>query len=538
MIRINQLKISIDHTEADLKNEVIKKLGVKPNCIININILRRSVDARKHEDLKYIYSLDVEVLEEQKVLNYKHNKKSPDIMESTTVEYKYSITGTKKSLHRPVIIGSGPAGLFCGYFLALNGYQPIIIERGEKVEDRIKTIQNFWDNGVLDSESNVQFGEGGAGTFSDGKLNTLVKDTYGRIRKVLEIFVEYGAPSDILYLNKPHIGTDYLRMVIKNLRNRIIELGGEVRYKTKLTDIILTEQNKVTKIKVEKNCKEEIIDCDILILAIGHSARDTFYMLNSKGINMEAKSFAVGLRIEHEQELINKAQYGIYSDRLSAADYKLTHQCNNGRNVYTFCMCPGGFIVNASSEENKLTINGMSNYKRDEKNANSAVIVSVNPKDFESETNDSSVLSGISFQRKFETLAYQTAQGKVPVQLFGDLLKNKKSDTIGRIIPNIKGKYQLSDLRECLPDYIIESVIEGIQAFDKKIQGFADEEVILDGIEMRTSSPIRILRNEEFVSNIEGLYPCGEGAGYAGGITSAAVDGMKVFEAIIKKYRP
>lgn len=537
MIRINQLKLNINHDEKELYAAAAKAMRIKPQEILKLSVIKRSLDARKKEEIRYIYSVDVELGQEKenKILNI---GKNPNIIKAKKIEYQYQISGKKKMNHRPVVVGSGPAGLFCAYHLAKNGYSPLLIERGECVEDRIQTVNTFWAGGELKEDSNVQFGEGGAGTFSDGKLNTMVKDTYGRIGQVLHIFAEHGAPEEILYVNKPHIGTDYLRQVVCNIRNEIIKFGGEVRFLTKLVKI-KERGGKVCSVFLEQKGTIEEIPCDTLVLAIGHSARDTFSMLYEMGIAMEAKAFAVGARIEHTQELISHIQYGNLWDKLPAADYKLTHSCANKRGIYSFCMCPGGFVVDASSESKRVVVNGMSNKDRSERNANSAMIVTVTPEDFRNETKINSPLAGIYFQQKFEELAYQAGQGNIPIQLFGDLLSGKESVTIGHIIPNIKGRYTLSDLRKCLPNYVIESLIEGITAFGTIIKGFADEEAVLSGVEMRTSSPVRLLRDETYMSiNLKGLYPCGEGAGYAGGITSAAVDGLKVFEAIIKEFAP
>ena len=432
---------------------------------------------------------------------------------------------------RPVVIGAGPAGLFCAYFLSMYGYRPIVLERGEKMEERMQRVEAFWKTGVLNTESNVQFGEGGAGTFSDGKLNTMVKDPYGRIRKVLEIFVEHGAPEEILYLNKPHIGTDCLRDVIISMRRHMEHMGATFRFSSKVTDVFLKE-GRICGVEINHS---EKLECDIVVAAIGHSARDTFEMLLNKPLSMESKAFAIGVRIEHPQELIGRTQYGELYQELPAADYKLTYQTESGRGVYSFCMCPGGFVVNASSEQGRLVVNGMSNHDRGERNANSALIVTVTPEDFEREGMQGP-LAGMNFQRKWEEAAYLQGQGKIPVQLFGDLLLKKKSDTIGEIIPNTKGEYVFADLWKCLPEYVLDSLVEGILAFDKKIPGYAAKDVPLLGVETRTSSPVRIPRDESLQSKISGFYPCGEGAGYAGGITSASVDGMKVFEAIASSY--
>lgn len=533
MIRINQIKLNIDHTREDLEKKIITILKISPGDLIHFNIVKQSVDARHKNDIKYIYSVDVLIKEEEKKFQRLKNANVTSVKDNT---YEFTADGTKKLKNRPVIIGAGPAGLFCTYMLAKAGYMPLLIERGEEVDKRAETVNHFWRENELNTESNVSFGEGGAGTFSDGKLNTLVKDPYHRSRKILEIFVEHGAPTDILYRQKPHIGTDELRDVVKNIREDIIKYGGEVLFNTKVTDFLI-EENKVSGVQIERKgatTAKEMIKSDIVIAAIGHSARDTFSLIHKKGLELVKKSFAIGVRIEHPQILISRNQYGESYKKLPPADYKLTHQTKGGRGVYSFCMCPGGFVVNASSEPGGIVTNGMSNYRRDERNANSAIIVSVTPADFEGD----SPLAGVNFQQKWERQAYQCGNGYIPVQLLGDLIQNKKSTAIGSVIPNIKGKYTLSNLNECLPGFVIDSLIEGIQAFDGKIHGFASEEAVLSGVETRTSSPIRIVRNELYESNIKGIYPCGEGAGYAGGITSAAMDGIKVAEVIAHRFAP
>ena len=436
----------------------------------------------------------------------------------------------KKCLtYRPIVVGSGPAGLFCAYMLALHNYKPIVIERGQDVDKRIIDVETFWQTGILNPSSNVQFGEGGAGTFSDGKLNTLVKDPLNRHRKVFEIFVEAGAKEEILYENKPHIGTDLLIDIVKNIRYKIIAMGGEFRFDTCLTNIICDKQNLVG-IQVNNN---RIINTEVLVLAIGHSARDTFKMLSESSLTMQSKPFAVGVRIQHPQSLINKSQYGVVNHSiLPNASYKLTHKASNGRGVYTFCMCPGGYVVNASSETNMLAINGMSNYKRDSENANSAVIVTVNPKDF---GND--IMSGVEFQRELERKAFIEGKGNIPIQLYGDFKHNKISECFGNIKPIFKGQYTFGNIRNIFPNYINETLIEGIENFSKRINGYASDDAIIAGVESRTSSPIKIIRNDFCESNIKGIYPAGEGAGYAGGITSAAIDGIIVAENIAKIYK-
>ncbi len=535
MIRISQLKLPLHHTKEQLRFEVAQKLQKQPEELLEIIIRKKSIDARKKEEIYYSYTVDVAIKKEAQFLQ--RNKKKT-ITKAEYTSYHYEKKADRPMKYRPIIVGCGPAGLFCTYYLAKCGYRPILIERGEAVENRIKTVETFWKTGILNPESNVQFGEGGAGTFSDGKLNTMVKDSAGRIEEVLKTFVEHGAPEEILYINKPHIGTDFLQNIVKNMREHILSLGGEVKFGTKLTEIHVKD-NAVSSIVVEKKKELQELPCDTLILAIGHSARDTFEQLYQSKIKIEAKSFAIGVRIEHNQEMISRQQYKSAFYDLAPADYKLTHTCTDKRGVYTFCMCPGGFVVNASSENGRLVVNGMSNHAREGKNANSAVVVTVTPDDFMKEMKNNSPLCGMYYQRKWEELAYKTGQGAVPIQLFGDLLEGKRSVTIGHILPQICGNYRLADLSECLPKAIILDLIEGITAFDRKITGFADEEAVLSGVEMRTSSPIRIVRDESYQSiSLKGLYPCGEGAGYAGGITSAAVDGLKIFEAILKYRLP
>ena len=519
MIRIRQVKLSIDKGYDDLVLKVSKLLRVDKSSIKNIKYIKQSIDARDKNNILYVYELDVECLSEDIVLK---RVKSKDIFKSISSEYTFPKTNNLDK--KIVIVGSGPAGLFCSYILAENGYKPIIIERGEQIEERINSVEEFWNTNKLNINSNVQFGEGGAGTFSDGKLNTLIKDKRNLGKKVFSIFVENGAPEEIMYSSHPHIGTDRLREVIVNIRNKIISMGGEFLFNSKLTDIEI-ENNKVKSITIND---KDIIPCDSLVLAIGHSARDTFEMLIDKGLDMKAKPFAVGVRIEHPQEMINKSQYGENYKKLPPANYKLTYTTKNGRGVYSFCMCPGGYVVNASSEENRLVVNGMSNYKRDSKNANSALVVTVSPKDF-----GENPLDGVKFQRNLESAAYKIGNGNIPVQLYEDFKDNKTTEKL-EFDTCIKGNYKFSNLNEILPEYISESLKEAIPNFGKKIKGYDRSDAILLGVESRTSSPIKIIRNEEGLSNIDGIYPCGEGAGYAGGITTSAIDGIKIAEFIAK----
>jgi len=525
MIRIRQVKVPImEDNEKTIINKISKKLHIKTTSIKDYQVIKKSIDARHKDSMFYVYEFDADIEEEASILKKYH---SNDVFLSPTEEYLFPKKGTNKLEDKIIIVGSGPSGLFCAYLLAQEGYKPLVIERGEKIEDRIKSVENFFETNNLNPDSNIQFGEGGAGTFSDGKLNTLTKDKFNRCKKVFEIFIENGAPKEIMYIKNPHIGTDILRQVIANIRNKIIAMGGSFMYNSKLTDINI-ENDRIKSIVINK---EKIYSCSILVLAIGHSARETFYLLHDKGLNMKAKNFAVGVRVEHKQEMINQNQYGKYSKYLEPASYKLTYQASTNRGVYSFCMCPGGFVVNASSEKNHLVINGMSNYKRDEENANSAIVVTVSKNDFAS-----SPLAGIEFQRALEEKAYTLGKGYIPVQLLGDYLNNKETTALGSITPNTKGKYTYANLNELFPGYINNSLKEAFIDFDQKIKGFANPDSILLGVETRTSSPVVIERNELGVSNIKGIYPCGEGAGYAGGITTSAIDGIKVAENIARVY--
>ncbi len=526
MIRIRQLKLRIPHTEEDLQNKIQKALRLKPENLVSWKIVKRSLDARKKPELSYVYTIDAEVHGESTVLK---RAKGPDISRITKTPYLPPKHGVIHLSHRPVIVGTGPAGLFCGLLLAREGYRPILLERGECVDERQKKVDHFWNSGILDPSSNVQFGEGGAGTFSDGKLNTAVKDNTGRNGYVLQSFVKAGAPEEILWLNKPHIGTDILRNVVKNIREEILSLGGEVRFQSLMTEIRY-EKGQVTAVQING---EEWLDCEILVLAIGHSARDTFEMLSTKPLLMEAKPFAVGVRIEHPQAMIDQFQYGrAQGTDLPAADYKLTRKLPNGRGLYSFCMCPGGYVVNASSEPGRTAVNGMSYHDRGGTNANSAMVVTVSPADYGS----GGALAGMYFQRRLEEAAFQAGEGKVPVQLLGDFCQGQKSTGAGEIQPCIRGAYAFSNLIPCFPAPLYESLKTGIQDCGHVICGFDRPDAILSGVESRTSSPVKIPRNEALESSIRGLYPCGEGAGYAGGITSAAMDGLKVAEKIIEKF--
>ena len=521
MIRVRQIKVSINEPQ-DLKPKIAKKLHIDENNIVDYKINKQSIDARHKEDIKFIYEVDVE-------LNNESNIKldNIDILKTPDETFKIDVIGETKLDSQIVIVGSGPAGLFAAYILADYGYKPLVIERGSDVDTRVSKIEEFWKTGKLDINTNVQFGEGGAGTFSDGKLNTLVNDKEFIGRKVFEIFVENGAPKEIMYSYKPHIGTDILRDVIKNMRKHIIDKGGVFRFNTCLTGINIVD-NKVKSIIVNN---EETIECSNLVLAIGHSARDTFKMLYDKQIKMEAKPFAVGVRVEHKQSMIDESMYGKSYDVLGPATYKLTYNTKDGRGVYSFCMCPGGYVVNASSEDKHLVVNGMSNYARESENANAALVVTVSPKDF-----GTNPLDGVEFQRDLETKAFNICNGKIPVQLYKDFVDNNVSTKLGNVNIITKGDYELSNINDILPEYIKDSIKEAMPEFGKKIKGYDNDDTLLLGLESRTSSPVRIIRNDELVSSIDGLYPIGEGAGYAGGITTAAIDGVRIAKKLISIY--
>lgn len=533
MIQIRQLKLRPDHSEQELLQKAAKILRISPKEIQRLQIRKQSIDARKKPEIWYVYTVDVTVANEEKILKkVKGNQVS--LVEEKPYAFPFPAAGGQKMQHRPVIVGSGPAGLFCAYMLATHGYRPIVFERGASVEERTRDVEEFWNGGTLKADSNVQFGEGGAGTFSDGKLNTLVKDTFGRNKKVLEIFVKHGAPEEILYVNKPHIGTDLLVQVVKSMREHIIACGGTVHFHSQMTDFQVVD-GKLASVTVSHGGEQTVIPAEIMVLALGHSARDTFELLLEKNLPMEAKPFAVGVRVEHRQEVINRSQYGDnspYDAGLPTASYKLTANLENGRGVYSFCMCPGGYVVNASSEEKRLAVNGMSYHARDGENANSAIIVTVTPKDYGTDH----PLNGMKFQRMLEENAYRIGNGKVPVQCFGDFCRHQVTESLGEVVPQIKGGYTFANVREIFPQEIGDSIESGIKTFDKQIHGFAKDDVVLSGVESRTSSPVKIFRNESSEIENTGIYPCGEGAGYAGGITSAAMDGLKTAEMIAKKF--
>lgn len=522
MLRVTGIRLSLDQDESMLPDELAKKIKIDRHKIKFWRIWKKSVDARRKNNINFVYTIDFTVENENEIIK-RFNKKG--VSKAIVQEREY----TKKNFlsnNRPVIIGTGPAGLFAGLVLSEMGFKPILLERGKKIEDRVKDVREFWNTGKLNYESNVQYGEGGAGTFSDGKLTTMINDP--RSRKVLQYFVEAGAPEEIMYLNKPHIGTDILRRVVIKLRKRIIDLGGEVKFQSKATDFEI-ENNQIVSVLVNN---DEKIPTDKVILALGHSARDTFEILYEKGFEIQQKSFSIGVRIEHPQKLVDMAQYGESHGhpKLGAADYKLAGHFDHGRSAYTFCMCPGGTVVAAASEAGMLVTNGMSEHARSRENANAALLVNVGPEDFPR----NHPLAGVEFQRKWERKAFVEGGSNflAPAQKVGDFLQGKSSSNYKNITPSYKPGVTMTDLSKCLPDYVTDTLRKAIIDFDKKIKGFADPNAIITGVETRSSSPIRILRGEDYQSNIRGVYPTGEGAGYAGGIMSAAVDGIRIAEKI------
>ena len=527
MIRLTEIKLPLDHEESAIQDAIEAKLGINADQVLSFNIFKRGYDARKKSKILLIYTLDVLVENEAELLEQfisdPHVKVTPDM------EYKFVAKAVENQTERPVVIGFGPCGLFAGLVLAQMGFNPIIVERGKEVRERTKDTFGFWRKRTLNTESNVQFGEGGAGTFSDGKLYSQVKDPQHYGRKVIEEFVAAGAPEEILYVSKPHIGTFKLVTMIEKMRASIIELGGEIRFSTRVDDVHM-EDGQITGLTLSNG---EEIKTRHVVLAVGHSARDTFEMLHERGVYMEAKPFSVGFRIEHKQAMIDEARFGKNAGNpiLGAADYKLVHHCKNGRTVYSFCMCPGGTVVAATSEEGRVVTNGMSQYSRAERNANSAIVVGIDPeRDYPGDA-----LAGIRLQRELESAAYVLGGENydAPAQKIGDFLKGRDPSEIGEVKPSFTPGIHLTDISKALPDFAIEAIREAIPAFEKKIKGFSTPDGLLTGVETRTSSPVCIKRGKDFQSiNLKGFFPAGEGAGYAGGILSAGIDGIKAAEAL------
>ena len=548
MLRIHEIKCSVGEDMAVIPGRIIKKLNSKGLEIMDFQLIKESVDARNKADIKIVYSVDFvpslsgKTAEETEAFLL-DNCKGVKLEKSPDMSYHPVPMGQEKLSHRPVIAGFGPCGMFAGLILSEMGYQPIIMERGKAVGERIGDVDRFWKEGILDRESNVQFGEGGAGLFSDGKLTTQIKDE--RVRKVLEEFVEAGGTPDLLYKQKPHIGTDVLRRIVFSIRNKIIENGGEILFQSKLTDLVFDETPSFKKLKGIMINGDQRFDTEALILAVGHSARDTFRVLDQKGVAMVQKPFSIGVRIEHPQAMVNAAQYGEAwgSYELGAADYKLSHHCENGRGVYTFCMCPGGYVVGAASQEGCVVTNGMSYHDRGSDNANSALLVDVRTEDFSSP----SPLAGVAFQEEYEKLAFRAGGGNynAPAQRLKDFMGYTEEAAVipgdSAAKPDIEPTYRpgvtWTDLSQCLPNFAVDAMREAIPVLGRKLKGFDAGEAVMTGVETRSSSPVRIPRNEQLMSSVEGLYPAGEGAGYAGGIMSAAVDGIRIAEEIVKKYR-
>ena len=524
MLRLTDLRLPIHHPPDALKAAVAKALRVGPEAIHDIQVVKRGQDARKKSAIAYVYSLDVTVEDEGAVLakNLPHLRPAPD------TRYRF-VAQAPARFDRPIVIGAGPCGLFAALVLAQMGFRPIILERGKVVRERTKDTWGLWRRGVLNPESNVQFGEGGAGTFSDGKLYSQIKDPRHLGRKVLTEFVQAGAPEEILTEAHPHIGTFRLVTMVENMRETIQNLGGEYRFQSKVTDLIIQDRH-IRGVRLESG---EEIHSDHVVLAVGHSARDVFAMLSARGIAIEAKPFSIGFRVEHPQSLIDRARFGQSYKELGAAEYRLVHHAANGRDVYSFCMCPGGTVVAAASEGGRVVTNGMSQYSRNERNANAGIVVGINPADYE--RHGTGALAGIALQRHWEAQAFVAGGSdyRAPAQLVGDFLKSRASPALGSVAPSYRPGVTPTDLSTCLPDYAIAAIREALAAFGQQIKGFDMHDAVLTGVETRTSSPVRIPRGEDYQStNLRGLFPAGEGAGYAGGILSAGVDGIKVAEAV------
>ncbi|MDG1733483.1 MAG: NAD(P)/FAD-dependent oxidoreductase [Thalassotalea sp.] len=527
MLRLTNVQLDLNHQPEELQQAVLDILQISEDQLIDFTMFKRGYDARQKSKITLIYTLDVDTTINEELLERHANNQL--VRQSPDTSYKFVAQAPEELPQRPVVVGLGPCGLFVGLLLAQMGFKPIILERGKEVRERTKDTFGFWRKKVLNTESNVQFGEGGAGTFSDGKLYSQVKDPKHYSRKVLHEFVDAGAPDEILYVSKPHIGTFKLVTMVEKMRARITELGGEVRFSQRVDDIEI-EDEQIKSLTLSDGSK---IETNFVAFAIGHSARDTFKMLFDKGVYIKAKPFSVGFRIEHEQSVIDEARFGKNAGHpiLGAADYKLVHHCSNGRSVYSFCMCPGGTVVAAASEEGRLVTNGMSQYSRHERNANSAIVVGISPEDYPGD-----VLAGIEFQRRLEETAFKLGGSTydAPAQLVGDFLAGRASGEHGEVVPSYKPGVTYCDLAETLPAYAIEAIREAIPAFERKIKGFSMKDATLTAVETRTSSPIQITRDKELMTslNVKGLYPAGEGAGYAGGILSAGIDGIKVAEAM------
>ena len=535
MLRLNEIRLPIDHDDTALAAAIAKKLAVAPSALIDFTVYKRSYDARKKHAMLFVYSVDVDVQDEASVLRQFRADTSVKPSPDTSYQFVAQVPPSFSLPHRPVVVGFGPCGLFAALILAQMGLKPIVLERGKPVRERTQDTWGLWRKRTLNPESNVQFGEGGAGTFSDGKLYSQIKDPRFLGRKVMREFVDAGAPPEIMYVSKPHVGTFRLVGVVETIREQIIALGGEVLFQHRLADVAIEDGRLrgVTVLDIKNNGAVEL-RTDHLILAVGHSARDTFELLHDRGVFMEAKPFSIGFRIEHPQSLIDHARFGVNAGNplLGAADYKLVHHASNGRSVYSFCMCPGGTVVAAASEENRVVTNGMSEYSRNERNANAGIVVGIDPNDY-----PGGPLAGITFQRKWESRAFTLGGGnyEAPGQLVGDFLAGRASTALGAVTPSYKPGVHLTDLAASLPDYAIAAIREAIPAFGKQIPGFDMPDAILTGVETRTSSPLRITRGDDFQSvNVKGLYPAGEGASYAGGILSAGVDGIKVAEAVAR----
>ncbi|MGB4345704.1 MAG: NAD(P)/FAD-dependent oxidoreductase [Burkholderiaceae bacterium] len=527
MLRLTDVTLPLDHPETALQEAVLARLGITADELIELKVFRRGYDARKKSAILLVYTLDVKLSDEAAVLA---RCKSGKVSVAPDMAYHFVARAPAELTKRPVVIGFGPCGLFAALILAQMGFRPLIIERGKMVRERTKDTFGLWRKRELHPESNVQFGEGGAGTFSDGKLWTQVSDPKHYSRKVLEEFVKADAPAEIMYVSKPHIGTFRLVKMIEQMRARIIELGGEFRFEQKVEDVAIVD-GKLSGLTLSNG--EQIV-CDHVVLAIGHSARDTFDMLNRRGVYMEAKPFSIGFRIEHPQSVIDRCRFGPNAGHplLGAADYKLVHHASNGRSVYSFCMCPGGTVVAASSEPGRVVTNGMSQYSRNERNANAAIVVGLTPADYAAHP-----MAGMDFQRHWESRAFELGGGNynAPGQLVGDFIANRPSVKLGAVVPSYQPGVTLGDLNSALPDYAIAAIREALPAFNKQIAGFSMQDAVLTGVETRTSSPLRIKRQDNFQSiNTQGLYPAGEGAGYAGGIMSAAIDGIRVAEAVAR----